>query len=168
MDNSKPWALISEVGEHGYFEELVDIMKQQFNIICLQDLLQNPQLYGPRIQTLFLWNTRPLAEPSLLRLLPSLKVVANGGVGIDHLDVPHLNSLGVKVSNTPHVVADATADIAMSLLLASARNVVEGEANCSTLEVFHPARLQTLSKEQCQLFCGLGLGVHNQSASFKL
>lgn len=128
MDNSKPWALISEVGEHGYFEELVDIMKQQFNIICLEELLQNPELHGPKIQTLFQWNTRPLAKPSLLSLLPSLKVVANGGVGIDHLDVPHLNSLGVKVSNTPHVVADATADIAMSLLLASARNVVEGKA----------------------------------------
>ncbi|XP_075873217.1 putative 2-ketogluconate reductase isoform X2 [Nelusetta ayraudi] len=131
MDNSKPWALISEVGEHGYLEELVDIMKQQFNIVCLQDFLQNPQLYGPRIQTLFLWNTRPLAKPPLLSLLPSLKVVASGGVGINHLDVPHLNSLGLKVSNTPHVVADATADIAMSLLLASARNVVEGHRICT-------------------------------------
>lgn len=128
MDDSKPWALISEVGECGYFEELVDIMKQQFNVVCLQEFLQNPELYGPRVQTLFQWNTRPPAKPSLLGLLPSLKVVSNGGVGIDHLDVPHLSSLGVKVSNTPHVVADATADIALSLLLASARNVVEGEA----------------------------------------
>ncbi|XP_049458405.1 probable 2-ketogluconate reductase isoform X2 [Epinephelus fuscoguttatus] len=65
-------------------------------------------------------------QPQLLSLLPSLKVVANGGVGIDHLDVPYISSLGVKVTNTPGVVSDATADMAMGLLLASARKIVEG------------------------------------------
>jgi len=69
----------------------------------------------------------PAAEPSLLSSLPLLKVVSNGGVGIDHLNVPYINSLGVKVTNTPSVVSDATADIAMGLLLASARKIVEGE-----------------------------------------
>ncbi|CAI5690826.1 unnamed protein product [Oreochromis niloticus] len=73
-----------------------------------------------------MWNTYPAAEPSLLSSLPSLKVVANGGVGIDHLDVPYITSLGVKVANTPGVVSDATADMAMGLLLASARKIVEG------------------------------------------
>lgn len=126
MDNNKPWVLISEVGDSGYFEELEDIMKQHFHIVCHQDFLQNPQLYGSRIQALLQWNCRPAAEPSLLALLPSLKVVANGGVGIDHLDVPYLNSLGLKVSNTPRVVSDATADLALGLLLASARKIVEG------------------------------------------
>uniref|UniRef100_A0A3B3YNQ8 Glyoxylate reductase/hydroxypyruvate reductase n=1 Tax=Poecilia mexicana TaxID=48701 RepID=A0A3B3YNQ8_9TELE len=62
-----------------------------------------------------------------LYCLPSLKVIANGGVGIDHLDVPYINSFGVKVTNTPGVVSDATADMAMALLLASARTVIEGE-----------------------------------------
>lgn len=129
MDDNKPWVLISEVGDNGYFEELEDIMKQHFHIVCHQDFLQNPQLYGSRIQALFQWNCRPAAEPSLLALLPSLKVVANGGVGIDHLDVPYLNSLGLKVSNTPRVVSDATADMALGLLLASARKIVEGESS---------------------------------------
>lgn len=129
MENNKPWALISEVGQHGYPEELTDIMKQHFQIICYKDFLQNPQLHGPRIQAMFLWNNCPAAEPPLLRLLPSLKVVANGGVGIDHLDVPYIAGLGVKVTNTPHVVSDATADIALALLLASARNIVECESS---------------------------------------
>uniref|UniRef100_A0A667XAC7 Glyoxylate reductase/hydroxypyruvate reductase n=1 Tax=Myripristis murdjan TaxID=586833 RepID=A0A667XAC7_9TELE len=65
----------------------------------------------------------PAAEPSLLRLLPSLKVIASGGVGIDHLDLLFIASLGVKVTNTPGVVSDATADIGMGLLLASARKI---------------------------------------------
>ncbi|XP_074543143.1 glyoxylate/hydroxypyruvate reductase B [Halichoeres trimaculatus] len=126
MADNKPWALFSEVGENGYIEEATDIMKQHFNIICLKDFLQNSQLYGPKIQALFLWSAFPSTEPSFLKLLPSLKVVANCGVGIDHLDVPYINSLGVKVTNTPGVVSNATADIAMALLLASARKVVQG------------------------------------------
>ncbi|XP_047460108.1 probable 2-ketogluconate reductase isoform X2 [Mugil cephalus] len=123
---NKPWALISEVGEQGYLEEVTDIMEQHFNIISHEEFLQNPGLHGPKIQAMFVWNACPLPEPSLLGSLPSLKVIANGGVGIDHLDVPYITSQGVKVSNTPGVVSDATADMGMALLLASARKVVEG------------------------------------------
>lgn len=126
MEDNKPWALFSEVGESGYLKDTMDIMEQHFNLVCLKDFLQNSQLYGPKIQAMFLWFALPAAEPSLLSMLPSLKVVANGGVGIDHLDVPYINSLGVKVTNTPGVVSDATADMAMALLLASARQVVKG------------------------------------------
>lgn len=133
MDDNKPWALISEKGEHGYPEKLTDIIKQHFQIICHKEFLENPQLYGPRIQAMFQWYNRPEAEPSLLRLLPSLKVVANGGVGVDHLDIPYINSLGVKVTNTPEVVTSATADMALGLLLASARNIVECESVISYL-----------------------------------
>lgn len=129
MAEDKAWALISEVGGDGYIEEVVDIMKQHFHIICLKDFLGNPALHGPKIQVVFVWSCCPAAEPSLLKSLPSLKVVANGGVGVDHLDVPLINSFGVKVANTPGVVSDATADIAMGLLLASARKIVEGDEN---------------------------------------
>uniref|UniRef100_A0A3Q1GUF9 Glyoxylate reductase/hydroxypyruvate reductase n=1 Tax=Acanthochromis polyacanthus TaxID=80966 RepID=A0A3Q1GUF9_9TELE len=65
------------------------------------------------------------------------EVVANGGVGIDHLDVPYINSLGVKVTNTPGVVSNATADIGMALLLASARKVVEGHQVAMDPKITH-------------------------------
>uniref|UniRef100_A0A672HQU4 Glyoxylate reductase/hydroxypyruvate reductase n=1 Tax=Salarias fasciatus TaxID=181472 RepID=A0A672HQU4_SALFA len=106
--------------EVGSYNEMLLIL------IRTEDLLQNPLLYGPKIQAVFVWYY-PRVERSLLRLLPSLKVVANGGVGIDHLDVAYISSLGVKVANTPDVVNNATADTAMGLLLASARKIVEGE-----------------------------------------
>lgn len=127
MEEEKPWALLSAAGEQDYLEALTDIMKKHFQIICYRDFLQNPQLHGPKIQAILVWGACPAAKPSMLSLLPSLKVVANGGVGIDHLDVPYINSLGVKVTNTPGVVSDATADISMGLLLASARKIVEGK-----------------------------------------
>lgn len=123
-----PWALISEVGAPGYPEEVMDIMRKCFQLVCYQDFLQNLQLYSPRIQVMFSWNASPAAEPSLLRSLPSLKVVASGGAGVNHLDVPYINSLGVKVTNTPGVVSSATADIALGLLLASARDIVTCES----------------------------------------
>ncbi|XP_042371767.1 putative 2-hydroxyacid dehydrogenase SAUSA300_2254, partial [Plectropomus leopardus] len=126
MDDSKPWALISNVEEQGHFKEFVDILKQHFQIMCHKELLQNPHLHGPKIQAILMWCALPAAKPSLLSLLPSLKVIANGGVGVDHLDVPYISSLGVKVTNTPGVVSNATADMAMGLLLASARNIVKG------------------------------------------
>lgn len=127
MEDNKPWALISEVGKRGYLNEVTDIMKQHFQIICHEDFMKDPLLHGPKIQAMFQWNACPAATPSLLSSLPSLKVVANGGVGFDHLDVPYINGLGVKVTNTPGVVSDATADMALGLLLASARKIVEGE-----------------------------------------
>ncbi|KAM8767521.1 putative 2-ketogluconate reductase isoform 1-T1 [Acanthopagrus schlegelii] len=126
MEDNKPWALISEVGDEGFTEDVTDILRRHFQIVPHKDLLQNPLLYGPKIQAMFLWNALPLVEPSLLSSLPSLKVVVNGGVGIDHLDVPYINSVGVKVTNTPGVVSNATADMALGLLLASARTILEG------------------------------------------
>ncbi|XP_072303962.1 probable 2-ketogluconate reductase isoform X2 [Eucyclogobius newberryi] len=127
MAADKPWALISEVGENGYYEELAVIMKEHFQIMSLCDFLQNPALHGQKIQVLFMWKFYPEATPALLALLPSLRVVCSGGTGTDHLDIPYINSLGVKIANTPHVVSDATADFAMGLLLASARKIFEGQ-----------------------------------------
>lgn len=136
MEEEKPWALISEVGEQGIREEDANIIRQHFQIICHQDFVKNPQLHGPKVQALFQWNACPAAEQSLLSLLPSLKVVSNGGVGIDHLDVLYINSAGVKVTNTPGVVSSATADIGMALLLASARKIVEGKVKGELNNVF--------------------------------
>uniref|UniRef100_A0A672HPW9 Glyoxylate reductase/hydroxypyruvate reductase n=1 Tax=Salarias fasciatus TaxID=181472 RepID=A0A672HPW9_SALFA len=126
MAEDKPWALISEKVKDVYLKDFVKLMAEHFHLVDHKDLLQNPLLYGPKIQAVFVWYY-PRVERSLLRLLPSLKVVANGGVGIDHLDVAYISSLGVKVANTPDVVNNATADTAMGLLLASARKIVEGE-----------------------------------------
>lgn len=134
MAAEKPWALISEVGENGYFEELADIIKEHFQILPLCDFLQNPALHGPKIQVLLLWKYYPEAKPSLLAMLPSLKVICSGGTGTDHLDIPYIHGLGVKMANTPHVVSDATADLAMGLLLTSARKIIEGQQIARALE----------------------------------
>lgn len=58
---------------------------------------------------------------------PQLRVVANGAVGTDNLDLAALRRHGVLATNTPAVLDDATADLAFALLLATARRVVEAD-----------------------------------------
>jgi glyoxylate reductase len=66
-------------------------------------------------------------DDHVLDLLPDLRVVANFGVGYDRIDVDACRRRGVVVTNTPGVLDAATADLAMALLLAAQRRVVEGD-----------------------------------------
>jgi lactate dehydrogenase-like 2-hydroxyacid dehydrogenase len=58
---------------------------------------------------------------------PRAKILANFGVGYNHIDVDAAKAAGVAVTNTPGAVTDATADIALSLILMAARRLGEGE-----------------------------------------
>ena len=61
------------------------------------------------------------------RLDPRLKIIANHSVGVDHCDLTALKARGIAVTNTPDVLSDATAEIAMLLMLGAARHAVEGD-----------------------------------------
>jgi glyoxylate reductase len=57
---------------------------------------------------------------------PQLKLIANFGVGFNHIDVKAAAARVIAVTNTPGVLTDATADIAMTLMLAVTRRAIEG------------------------------------------
>ena len=57
----------------------------------------------------------------------ALKVVANCAVGFDNFDIEAATRLGVALSNTPGVLTKTTADLAFALILATARQVVQGD-----------------------------------------
>jgi glyoxylate reductase len=59
---------------------------------------------------------------------PSLRVVAQFGVGYDNIDLEAARQRGVPVTNTPGVLSAATAELAVTLMLAAARRVAEGDA----------------------------------------
>jgi lactate dehydrogenase-like 2-hydroxyacid dehydrogenase len=67
-------------------------------------------------------------DADLFENAPQLSVVANVAVGYDNIDVPAATEAGVAVTNTPGVLTEATADLALALMLATARRVVEGDA----------------------------------------
>jgi lactate dehydrogenase-like 2-hydroxyacid dehydrogenase len=58
---------------------------------------------------------------------PRAKLLANFGVGYNHIDVEAARTAGLEVTNTPGAVTDATADIALTLILMTARRAGEGE-----------------------------------------
>jgi glyoxylate reductase len=68
-------------------------------------------------------------DGALLDAAPRLKVVSNYAVGFNNVDVPACTARGVCVGNTPGVLTDATADTAVTLLLAAARRLVESAAD---------------------------------------
>ena len=55
-----------------------------------------------------------------------LKLIANFGAGVDHIDVAAANARGITVTHTPGVLTEDTADLTLSLIMAVARRVVEG------------------------------------------
>jgi len=75
--------------------------------------------------------------------LPSLRIVANYGVGYDNIDLAAAASRGIVVTNTPDVLTDATADLALALLLAAARRLREGLdlARGGGWDGWHPTQL---------------------------
>jgi glyoxylate reductase len=68
-------------------------------------------------------------DAELLEAAPRLKVVSNYAVGVDNVDLAATAARGIAVGRTPDVLTDATADLAMALLLAVARRLPEAEAD---------------------------------------
>lgn len=64
-------------------------------------------------------------DDSLLARAPRLRVVSNMAVGVDNIDLQACSRRGIPVGNTPGVLTDGTADLAMALLLAAARRLFE-------------------------------------------
>jgi len=74
---------------------------------------------------------------------PRCGILANFGVGYNHIDVDAARAANVAVTNTPGAVTDATADIAMTLMLMSARRAAEGErlVRSGSWEGWHPTQM---------------------------
>jgi glyoxylate reductase len=66
-------------------------------------------------------------DAEVIASAPALKVIANYGVGFEHLDIEAATRRGIPVTNTPGVLTETTADLAFALILATARRVVAGD-----------------------------------------
>src|SRR5436190_16782410 len=82
----------------------------------------------------------PLVDGPLLDRLPGLKVISNYGVGVGHIRLPAARERGIPVGNTPGILDGATADMGMTLLLAAARRLAEGDryARSSQFTTYDP------------------------------
>lgn len=71
--------------------------------------------------------TVPVDDELLDAAGPNLKIVANFAVGYDNVDLPACRARGLTVTNTPDVLTEATAELALALTFAAARHLSEAE-----------------------------------------
>ncbi|HJV21364.1 MAG TPA: NAD(P)-dependent oxidoreductase [Holophagaceae bacterium] len=81
----------------------------------------------PEARALLVLLSEPLTSADLERA-PRLRAVATYSVGVNHLPLEACEARGIRVVSTPGTLTDATADLALTLLLALTRRVAEGEA----------------------------------------
>jgi lactate dehydrogenase-like 2-hydroxyacid dehydrogenase len=72
-------------------------------------------------------SVRTPVDAALLDALPRVKLVANFGVGYENVDVEHARKRGILVTNTPDVLTDCVADLAIALVIDVARGVTSGD-----------------------------------------
>ena len=77
-------------------------------------------------------HTEKLTADVIARLPDTIKAISSFSVGYDHIDLDAAKARGIIVTNTPEVLSDATAEVAMLLLLGAARREFEGETQIRT------------------------------------
>lgn len=90
---------------------------------------------------------------------PRARLLANFGVGYNHIDVAAARAAGIAVTNTPGAVTDATADIAMTLILMTARRAGEGErmVRAGQWSGWHPTQMLGMHVSG-RTVCIIGMG----------
>ena len=123
---SKPDLL--QVGVFPDWEEAP--LRAEFTVHRYFEQADKPQFLaevGPRIRGMATRGDLG-ADATLIAACPRLEVIAVNGVGYDAVDLQSCRARGIKLTNTPDVLTDDVADLAIALMLAQARAVVGGEA----------------------------------------
>jgi glyoxylate reductase len=81
---------------------------------------------APELEGLLSLLTDPV-DAELIGAAPRLRAISNYAVGVDNVDVEAATARGIPVGNTPGVLTESTADLALALMLGIARRLVEGE-----------------------------------------
>ena len=98
------------------------ILNEADQLLRPDDLIPNYRYAG-----LLVCSSDKLSADVIARLPESVKIVATFSVGYEHIDLDAARARGITVTNTPDVLTDATADIAMLCLLGAARRASEGD-----------------------------------------
>jgi len=102
------------------FDTRLNVDDRQLTPDELRDALKNCDVLVPTV-------TDRLDADALAAAGDDLKLIANFGNGVDHIDLAAADSRKITVTNTPGVLTEDTADMTMALILAVPRRLVEGE-----------------------------------------
>jgi lactate dehydrogenase-like 2-hydroxyacid dehydrogenase len=68
-------------------------------------------------------------DGAMMDQLPALEIISNFGVGVDAIDLKAARTRNIRVTNTPEVLNDAVAELALALMLATCRRIVDADAH---------------------------------------
>ncbi len=108
----------------------MDELERNFNVIRLSKEADPEAALQERRNDIVGIITSPMKKVNrhLIEALPNLEIISQFGVGVDNIDLQAAKERHIAVTNTPDLVTNDTADIALSLLTACARRIVEGDA----------------------------------------
>lgn len=121
-------------------KELQAEIRSETSVLSEQEMLDALRQYDVVVPTLGdMFSADIFAQAGDIRC----RLLANFGVGFNHIDVAAAEAAGLLVSNTPGAVTDATADIALTLILMSARRAGEGErlVRSGSWQGWHPTQM---------------------------
>ncbi|MDE2487770.1 MAG: D-glycerate dehydrogenase [Alphaproteobacteria bacterium] len=101
------------------FDAELNLSDEPMNRAQLEDAVGRADVLAPTI-------TDKIDAALLEKAGERLKLIANFGAGVDHIDVAAATARGIAVTNTPGVLTEDTADLTMALIMAVARRILEG------------------------------------------
>jgi lactate dehydrogenase-like 2-hydroxyacid dehydrogenase len=111
--------------------DALDRLVREHNVEIWPDRLPPPRselmTRAPELEGLLSLLTDPV-DAELIDAAPRLRAISNYAVGVDNVDVEAAAARGIPVGNTPGVLTESTADLAVALMLGIARRLSEGEA----------------------------------------
>ena len=125
--NNKPVVLVTRKLP----DSVEDKLMKHFEVILNPDdkLYSTAEMLqiAEKVDAILPCHTEKFPAETIAALPSRVKAIANFSVGVDHVDLGAARQKGVIVTNTPDVLSDATAEIAMLLILGAARRASEGE-----------------------------------------
>lgn len=101
-------------------------MEKHFQVIPYDEYLKSPETHDKDIVAILPWFATPKVDSEMIDRMPNLKIVSTISAGYNHLNVPMIRSKNIRVSNTPGVLNESTAEQGITLMLAAARNTIIG------------------------------------------
>ena len=127
MPQSKPRVVVTRKLPDSIETRMMELFDVRLNLtdevmskVDLVDAVKTADVLVPTV-------TDRIDAPILSQAGNSLKLVANYGTGVDHIDLAIARERGIIVTNTPDVLTEDTADMTMGLILAVSRRLTEGE-----------------------------------------
>lgn len=116
-------------------DEIMGMMGDACATHLWQDEATDPAVLA-QIEGYFTYG-HPKVDGAIMDKMPNLRVISNFGVGVDHINLDDAQTRKIPVGNTPNLVDGATADMAFTLLVTAARNVIIGDQYARSAEFTH-------------------------------